>query len=385
MKLTGTYTQAGEKLAAGLLAGEKLTVSRIAAGSGSTPLSAAALEPERQELGLCQPQAEGNSAVLRCTLSSQQASQPYQLTELGVYALDSTGKAVLYLIYRLDEPVSVDPAARLVLRFNLEQTLSDGAGVEVTAPLNGLVTQEQLDGKADLVSGQLPYAQAPHLTANVALYVSPTGNDDNPGTQQAPFKTIQAAVDSLPRDLGNFAVTILLAEGTYDEDVTISGFVGGAPYYAFSIRTESAEHTESCQVKSIRIINCVPMVQMKWFSITGTGQQAAAIEVEGSTAWLDGMILQYQGDVGTTSGVLAGSYGQATVRMVSSSIEGYRWGFRNCHLGKSSLNTCKISNCTTGAYAVESIMFLVNMTYTGNQTDKQRENYAQIYDSTNPN
>lgn len=234
-------------------------------------------------------------------------------------------------------------------------------------------------------AGQLPYAQAPHLTANVALYVSPTGNDDNPGTQQAPFKTIQAAVDSLPRDLGNFAVTILLAEGTYDEDVTISGFVGGAPYYAFSIRTESAEHTESCQVKSIRIINCVPMVQMKWFSITGTGQQAAAIEVEGSTAWLDGMILQYQGDVGTTSGVLAGSYGQATVRMDSSSIEGYRWGFRNCQLGKSSLNTCKISNCTTGAYAVESIMFLVNMTYTGNQTDKQRENYAQIYDSTNPN
>ena len=230
MKLTGTYTQAGEKLAAGLLAGEKLTVSRIAAGSGSTPLSAAALEQERQELGLCQPQAEGNSAVLRCTLSSQQASQPYQLTELGVYALDSTGKAVLYLIYRLDEPVSVDPAARLVLRFNLEQSLSDGSGVEVSAPLNGLVTQEQLDGKADLMHGQVPYGQAPHLTAYTTLYVDGNlGDDANPGTQQAPFRTVQAAVDSLPRDLGGTAAVLQITGNVADSDkLRINGFYGGA-------------------------------------------------------------------------------------------------------------------------------------------------------------
>ena len=57
--------------------------------------------------------------------------------------------------------MSINPAFRLVLRFNLEQTLSDGAGVKVTAPLTGLATQEELKTKADLVGGQVPYVQTP--------------------------------------------------------------------------------------------------------------------------------------------------------------------------------------------------------------------------------
>ena len=92
MKLTGYYTTAGEKIAAGLLAGETLSVSRIAAGSGSTALSAAALSQEQQDLGPCEPEVSGTTAVMRCTLSSDQASAPYFLRELGVYALDAAGK-----------------------------------------------------------------------------------------------------------------------------------------------------------------------------------------------------------------------------------------------------------------------------------------------------
>ena len=98
MKLTGYYTTAGEKIAAGLLAGATLSVTRITAGSGSTALSAAALDQEQQNLGPCEPEVSGTTAVMRCTLSSDQAKAPYFLRELGVYAMDDTQKEVLYLI-----------------------------------------------------------------------------------------------------------------------------------------------------------------------------------------------------------------------------------------------------------------------------------------------
>lgn len=81
-------------------------------------------------------------------------------------------------------------------------------------------------------NGQVPYAQTPHLTENVTLYVdASTGSDANPGTQQAPFASIQAAVDSLPRDLSGKNITIVIAPGTYEEDVVISGFYGAGGGY----------------------------------------------------------------------------------------------------------------------------------------------------------
>lgn len=55
------------------------------------------------------------------------------------------------------------------------------------------------------------------LSANLTLYVSPTGSDSNAGTSASPFATIQKAVDVasayyIPRGV---TVTIQLADGTY--------------------------------------------------------------------------------------------------------------------------------------------------------------------------
>ena len=84
-----------------------------------------------------------------------------------------------------------------------------------------------LASKADLVGGQVPYAQIPHLANNVTLYVdAATGDDANDGTQGKPFKTIQAAINSLPQLLMG-AVIISVAAGTYEEDVSFYGFAGG--------------------------------------------------------------------------------------------------------------------------------------------------------------
>lgn len=67
------------------------------------------------------------------------------------------------------------------------------------------------------------------LLESVTVYVNgATGNDSTAnGTAEAPFATIQAAVDALPKCLGGFVATIEVAAGTYPERVRIEGFYGG--------------------------------------------------------------------------------------------------------------------------------------------------------------
>ena len=66
------------------------------------------------------------------------------------------------------------------------------------------------------------------LPYGAAVYVSKSGSDtDGDGTSAAPFLTVQKAIDSLPKVLGGLHAQIDIAAGTYNERVTIDGFVGG--------------------------------------------------------------------------------------------------------------------------------------------------------------
>ena len=67
------------------------------------------------------------------------------------------------------------------------------------------------------------------LLESVTVYVNgSTGNNSTAdGTSTLPFKTIQAAIDALPKCLGGFVATVDIAAGTYSERVRIEGFYGG--------------------------------------------------------------------------------------------------------------------------------------------------------------
>lgn len=69
------------------------------------------------------------------------------------------------------------------------------------------------------------------LTANRTYYVSTTGSNSNSGlTVDLPFLTVQKAVDVLATlDMGEFGVTIQLADGTYTTRVITRGYVGRNP------------------------------------------------------------------------------------------------------------------------------------------------------------
>lgn len=66
------------------------------------------------------------------------------------------------------------------------------------------------------------------LTSNVTLYVSESGNDaTGQGTSALPYKTIQKAIDELPKCLGGYHATIDIAAGDYEEAIVINGFYCG--------------------------------------------------------------------------------------------------------------------------------------------------------------
>ena len=384
MKLTGYYTKAGEQIAAGLLAGKTLSITKITAGAGSTSTAAAALDQEKQDLGPCTPEVAGATAVIRCTLTSTQAEEPYFLRELGVYALNESGQQVLYLIFRLDEQVSIHPSFRLILRFNLEQTLSDGAGVKVTAPLTGVATQADLQSKADLVGGQVPYAQTPHLTGNKTVYVDAAlGNDANSGTQENPFKTIQAAVNALPKDLGAYTATINVAAGTYDEDVEFKGFSAGNVYQG--IRLVGAESADtSRKVRTLRINGCSAFVKIQGFSFFGSAI-GIAVEVCNARATLSSLIIKKSEADAATVGIAIGGHAPAQATISNCTVDGYQFGIRVDYSSLAGIIKTTVKNCTCGVEGGSSmtgtagIAMLHQPTYEGNTSNTVAYYGGQIF------
>jgi hypothetical protein len=111
----------------------------------------------------------------------------------------------------------------------------------------GLVSNENYV-KGSIVSSVFG-ANISTLNYDLTLYVATTGSDTTGnGTNASPFKTIQRAVDIIPKDLGGCECIINVADGTYDEDLLILCFANGV------LRLHSP-HTvtvsENCKINSI--------------------------------------------------------------------------------------------------------------------------------------
>ena len=71
-------------------------------------------------------------------------------------------------------------------------------------------------------------SKADRVTEDVTVYVSQNGSDiTGTGENLNPFKTIQAAIDSIPKSLDGNTVIVDIGNGEYDENVVCRGFTGG--------------------------------------------------------------------------------------------------------------------------------------------------------------
>lgn len=78
------------------------------------------------------------------------------------------------------------------------------------------INKKLFDGKTDC------------LTEDVTVYVDTTGSDvDGDGSVDAPFYTVQKAIDALPKNLNGYTAEISFAFGVYPERVVVEGFTSG--------------------------------------------------------------------------------------------------------------------------------------------------------------
>lgn len=103
-----------------------------------------------------------------------------------------------------------------------------------------------------------------------------TGSDDTgDGTQSKPYKTIQKAINSLPKVLSGYNATINISSGTYNEAVVIDGFAGKLLITGVSGATVN--------VTSLTVSACTVLISNMTLKATSSG---SAIEVTNGGALL---------------------------------------------------------------------------------------------------
>lgn len=172
-------------------------------------------------------------------------------------------------------------------------------------------------------------------TETISWYVSPTGNDTTgDGTQAKPFKTIQATINKVPKVL-NHNATIRITEGTYDEKVVISGFMGSGVLSLAGMNTSSLPQ----KVKSISIIGCSAYVSAVFLNITETTGEAITIKYS-----------------------VGASLNSCIIDGVASTSDGI-----GIYTSMATVSSCTISNKRNALYVINgSMIYISSMSGTNN-------------------
>lgn len=106
--------------------------------------------------------------------------------------------------------------------------------------------------------------QSSGLTSSTVLHVSTSGSDNTGnGTSASPYATITKALNAIPKNLNGYTATINIAAGTYYEDITIGGYIGGNIVL-------SGTSGDDVSISSLRIVE-TDFVQISNIQLTITG------------------------------------------------------------------------------------------------------------------
>ena len=122
----------------------------------------------------------------------------------------------------------------MALKIDVEDRVSTYPGRVVLTPVAGKTNTYDME-RADVpvtegtpINKVLFDSKADTLTKDVTLYVANSGNDaTGDGSVDAPFRTIQAAINAVPKHMGGYTVTIDIEAGTYEERLIVNGFSCG--------------------------------------------------------------------------------------------------------------------------------------------------------------
>lgn len=121
------------------------------------------------------------------------------------------------------------------------------------------------------------------LNAFKTIYVSPSGNDNTgDGSQSKPFRQVQRAIDSLPKNLGASEIKISVAAGEYT-GFKIAGFYGTGIINRFAISIEGESRGTTIITGGVEVSSCMCFVGILKFTIKGatSGSNVTALHVHG--------------------------------------------------------------------------------------------------------
>ena len=222
-------------------------------------------------------------------------------------------------------------------------------------------------------NGQVPYAQTPHLTGNVTIYVATTGNDNNPGTQEAPFKTVQGALDSLPKDLNEFIAILNIAPGIYNEDVTVTGFHGGKNgSYGINIIGVKNQISDDVKINSLAIIDCATAVIINGICIQ---DHKFGIGITVDAAYVDLHYTKVTASSGAVDGIVCGARTPSGCVVWNCSVTGFPQTGICSNIGSIvAIYGGNVSNCATGVAAGSPVSGMPGIVMIGNSNPKYSGN-----------
>lgn len=201
-------------------------------------------------------------------------------------------------------------------KVSVEDRVSTYPGRVVLTPVDGEQNTYDME-RADLplvpgtpINKKLFDSKADVLSEDVKVYVSTQGSDvDGTGSIDAPFASIQKAIDALPKDLGGHTATIDIAGGTYEERLLCKGFSGGTLKIGVSgtsVVVRGIEINASSYVEvNIRQIIYVKGYQTTLFKVTNgsNAHVGQSITFDGISESVTAMSATYNSVISSINGV----------------------------------------------------------------------------------
>ncbi|MGX1262650.1 hypothetical protein RKD55_000454 [Rossellomorea marisflavi] len=131
-------------------------------------------------------------------------------------------------------------------------------------------------GNLELVNSEDLQKVAGLTSSRVNIYVdSIKGSGLNDGSAARPFKTLQQAVDSIPKVI-NYDRFIFVKDGTYNEEVVVKSISGAAIYFQRMDGTVNADTPTGIVVKSMTFYDISGLCRIDHFEFMGEPEKTSA-------------------------------------------------------------------------------------------------------------